>query len=117
MQTVMLRERPWFGGLAVERETATKQRGFIPRWPFCEAKEQDAVCRQKAESCFTEALRADKEMENGVIHKEMSETDQSKLVQGSPSFLHRGSSSPQVMMDGVNVSPLGQVIKVTVYLK
>lgn len=34
-----------------------------------------------------------------------------------PSFLHRGSSSPQVMMDGVNVSLLGQVIKVTVYLK
>lgn len=90
MQTVMLRERPWFDGLAVEREAATKQRGFIPRWPFCEAKEQDAVCRQKAEPCFTEALRADKEMENGVIHKEMSETDQSKLVQGSPKFSTQG---------------------------
>lgn len=32
-------------------------------------------------------------------------------------FLLRGSSSPQVMMDGVNMSPLGQEIKVTVYLK
>lgn len=86
----MLRERAWFDGLAVEMETATEQLRFIPPWPFREAKEQDAVYQAKAEPCFTEALRADKEMENGVIHKEMSKTDQSKLVPGSPSFSTQG---------------------------